>query len=312
MKREPLNFYQHAVEWSHTADKVVNLVLSYALALSSLIAYLDVLGNGSIIDRFPPLFYVWLGIQGLGVELQILIVLSRLPELMHVQGAWKRACILGFNIMFILLLAYISIIIGAIFTQHGDAHGSIQQAMLRLGVNAIAFVYQRAAMATFLLILMGIDRMMERWRITQHEQYLDNLSVHQGIEVVSSVSYEQLVQALVPLVAETIRTTLHEQGQRRETQVTEEKAFPPFPLPQAPEPTEERAGTDHKQERNLEQHSTSHTGTAEERLANAYHLLQEEQRKVTGDNLSRRAGVRKSTTLDWLDAHGIKEQEDNE
>ncbi len=312
MKREPLNFYQHAVEWSHTADKVVNLVLSYALALSSLIAYLDVLGNGSIIDRFPPLFYVWLGIQGLGVELQILIVLSRLPELMHVQGAWKRACILGFNIMFILLLAYISIIIGAIFTQHGDAHGSIQQAMLRLGVNAIAFVYQRAAMATFLLILMGIDRMMERWRITQHEQYLDNLSVHQGIEVVSSVSYEQLVQALVPLVAETIRTTLQEQGQRVETQVTEEIALPPFPLPQGPEPTEKRAGTDHKQERNLEQHPKSHTGTAEERLANAYHLLQEEQRKVTGDSLSRRAGVRKSTTLDWLNAHGIKEQEDNE
>jgi len=239
MKREPLNFYQRAIEWSHTADKVVNLVLSYALALSSLIAYLDVLGNGSIIDRFPPLFYVWLGIQGLGVELQILIVLSRLPELMHVQGTWKRACILGFNIMFILLLAYISIIIGAIFTQHGDAHGSIQQAMHKLGVNAIAFVYQRAAMATFLLILMGIDRMMERWRITQHEQYINGLSAHQGTEIIS-VSYEQLVHVLVPLVAETIRATLQEQGQKAETQGTEETAPPPLPLPQGTEPTGEQ------------------------------------------------------------------------
>jgi hypothetical protein len=311
MEREPLNFYRKAIQWSHTADKVVNLVLSYALALSSLIAYLDVLGNGGIIDRFPPLFYVWLGVQGLGVELQILIVLSRLPELLQVQGTWKRVCILGFNIVFILLLAYISIIIGAIFTQHGDAHGSIQQAMLKLGVDSILFVYQRAAMATFLLILMGIDRMMERWRITQHELYLNEHSTSQSVEVVS-LNDERLTQVLVPLVIEIVRATLQEQGQKAETQVTEEKVFPPLPISQGTEPSEEQAGTAHNQERNPEPCFEFSMGTAEERLVNAYHRMQEDQRKITGDSLSRRAGVRRSTTLDWLNSHmAIKEQEEN-
>ena len=299
MEREPLNFYRKAIQWSHAADKVVNLVLSYALALSSLIAYLDVLGNGGIIDRFPPLFYVWLGVQGLGVELQILIVLSRLPELLQVQGTWKRACILGFNIVFILLLAYISIIIGAIFTQHGDTHGSIQQAMRALGVNAIAFVYQRAAMATFLLILMGIDRMMERWRITQHEQYLADLSAHTRVEV-ASINYEQLAHALNPHITKLIHAAVQDQASRVETQVTDETASPPLPLPQQAEPAEEQAGTDQGQKRNSEQFSESSRGTVEERLATTYRLMQDEHKKVTDDIFSRRAGVRKETALHWL------------
>jgi hypothetical protein len=125
---------------------------------------MDVLSNGQVLQYASWLFYVWLAIMGLGVDFQILLVIGRIPDLFRVDGK-KKWVIFSFNVAFLLLLCYMSVVIGAVFTQHRDVPGTIAQAMQALGINGIAFVYERAALATLLLVLMAVDRTMERWRM---------------------------------------------------------------------------------------------------------------------------------------------------
>ncbi|GHO51508.1 hypothetical protein [Ktedonospora formicarum] len=165
-KTDPDSFYERAIEWTHRADKIINLVLGYLLAVASVLGFMDVLSNGEVLGHVPFLFYAWLLIMGLGVDFQILLVIGRVPDLArmvdHGIGKWV---LIIFNILFLIFLAYVSIIIGAVFTQHRDVPGTIAQAMSVLNINTVNFVYERAALATFLLILMGVDRTMERWRM---------------------------------------------------------------------------------------------------------------------------------------------------
>lgn len=165
-RTDPDSFYERAIEWTHRADKIINLVLGYLLAIASVLGFMDVLSNGEVLGHVPFLFYVWLLIMGLGVDFQILLVIGRVPDLArmvgHPVGKWV---LVTFNIVFLSFLAYVSIIIGAVFTQHRDVPGTIAQAMSVLNINSTSFVYERAALATFLLILMAVDRTMERWRM---------------------------------------------------------------------------------------------------------------------------------------------------
>ncbi|GHO46821.1 hypothetical protein [Ktedonospora formicarum] len=165
-RTEPESFYERAIEWTHRADKIINLVLGYLLAVASVLGFMDVLSNGEVLGHVPFLFYIWLLIMGLGVDFQILLVIGRVPDLArmvgHPVGKW---ILVIFNIAFLAFLAYVSIVIGAVFTQHRDVPGTITQAMGVLGINSTSFVYERATLATFLLILMAVDRTMERWRM---------------------------------------------------------------------------------------------------------------------------------------------------
>ncbi|HLG77351.1 MAG TPA: hypothetical protein VKX46_13130 [Ktedonobacteraceae bacterium] len=183
-------FYERAIEWTHRADKVINLVLGYLLAVASVLGFMDVLSNGEVLSNVPYLFYVWLAIMGLGVDFQILLVVGRIPDLAQmVSSRWAKIVFFVFNIAFLLFLCYMSIIIGAVFTQHRDVptmlvtnpqtHASIVQsstiasAMAALGINTIHFVYERAALATLLLVLMAVDRTMERWRMHMNRRAVE-------------------------------------------------------------------------------------------------------------------------------------------
>src|SRR5436190_163755 len=109
--------------------------------------------------------------MGLGVDFQLLLVVDRMPDLGRLINGWRSYVFFAFNISFLGFLAYMSIIIGAVFTQHRDIPGTITAAMNALGINATDFVYERAALATLLLILMAVDRTMERWRMQiEHAQ----------------------------------------------------------------------------------------------------------------------------------------------
>ncbi|EFH83913.1 hypothetical protein [Ktedonobacter racemifer] len=201
-RTEPGSFYEQAIEWTHRADKIINLVLGYLLAIASVLGFMDVLSNGEVLGHVPFLFYIWLLIMGLGVDFQILLVIGRVPDLArmvgHPVGKWVLVI---FNIVFLAFLAYVSIIIGAVFTQHRDVPGTIAQAMQMLGINSTSFVYERAALATCLLILMAIDRTMERWRmqiaVGNRQQQLDKQQVQiSEVETqVESVQPAQNVQA---------------------------------------------------------------------------------------------------------------------
>lgn len=160
-------FYGKAMEWTHRADKVISLALGYLLAIASVLGFMDVLSNGQVLSYVPWAFYLWLAVMGLGVDFQLLLVIGRFPDLVQtVESKVLRVVFILFNIGFLSFLAYMSATIAAVFTQHVDSgKGSVIDAMSSLGIDAHTFVYQRAWLATLLLILMAVDRTLERWRI---------------------------------------------------------------------------------------------------------------------------------------------------
>jgi hypothetical protein len=227
------SFYEKAIEWTHRADKIINLVLGYLLAIASVLGFMDVLSNGQVLNQVPFMFYVWLGIMGLGVDFQILLVIGRIPDLFSMSVAgWQKWLIFLFNVAFLVFLAVMSVVISAVFTQHRDmpvtqivdaSHhlvssraSTISDAMNTLGINGILFVYGRAALATLLLVLMAVDRTMERWRMqitatTQHVamatyQQVTNMPVQPAAVPGLQVSdIDKLLQGIVAMNQQNIQ-----------------------------------------------------------------------------------------------------------
>jgi len=208
----PESFYEKAIEWTHRADKVVNLVLGYLLAIASVLGFMDVLSNGEVLSHVPNLFYVWLAIMGLGVDFQLLLVVGRMPDLGRLINGWRKYVFFVFNIGFLAFLAYMSIIIGAVFTQHRDIPGTITAAMNALGINATDFVYERAALATLLLILMAVDRTMERWRMQiEHAQTVPTMEqppVEETVPVppAPTIDFEKVLQTMITMNERTLQS----------------------------------------------------------------------------------------------------------
>jgi len=259
---QPTNFYERAIEWTHRADKIINLVLGYLLAIASVLGFMDVLSNGQVLNQVPFMFYVWLAIMGLGVDFQILLVIGRIPDLFRMPVAgWQKWLIFLFNVLFLVFLCVMSIATSAIFTQHRDmplitgidpfSHlvasrvSTIDDAMGVLGINSILFVYGRAALATLLLVLMAVDRTMERWRMqiiatNQHKAQDVALAQSQQVQIqqpqqeasqpapVQASDLDKILQAVVAMNQQNLqlmqdmnRQTI-EQVSQMSVQLTEE------------------------------------------------------------------------------------------
>jgi DNA-binding transcriptional regulator YiaG len=204
------NFYEQAIEWTHRADKVINLVLGYLLAIASVLGFMDVLSNGEVLSQVPYLFYVWLAIMGLGVDFQILLVVSRMPDVFRMPAkGWQKWIIFFFNLFFLLFLVVMSVLTGAIFTQHRDTlHSTIGSSMDMLHIDSILYVYGRAALATLLLVLMAVDRTMERWRMgAVTQQVMPDVSQPANVATpIVSSDLETLTQAMIAMNQQTIQS----------------------------------------------------------------------------------------------------------
>ena len=155
--QQKLSPSQKLAKWTGEAESIFNHILGYVIATTALVAFADVLGNGRITGNLPWLFWIWVIAQGLCVEFQVFILVKRLPELFRVNRP-----MFGVNIFFIACLCLMSIVIGAVFVEHDNTGGSIDSAMSTLGINHIVFVYARAALAIFLIVLIAVDRALDQ------------------------------------------------------------------------------------------------------------------------------------------------------
>lgn len=188
---------QKLAKWTNEAESIFNHILGYVIATTALVAFADVLGNGKITDRLPFLFWIWVIAQGLCVEFQVFILVKRLPELFRVNRG-----MFGVNIFFIACLCAMSIVIGAVFVEHDNAGGSIDSAMSTLGINHIVFVYARAALAIFLIVLIAVDRALDQ-PVNTSEQSEQAVNTQQNEELLAridarfnqlEVSYQQQLE----------------------------------------------------------------------------------------------------------------------
>jgi hypothetical protein len=150
--------------------------------------------------------------MGLGIDFQILLVIGRIPDLLRMPVAgWQKCLIFLFNVVFLVFLCVMSVMTSAIFTQHRDMplvtvlnpltqhlvtrDSTIDDAMNVLGINSILFVYGRAALATLLLVLMAVDRTMERWRMQIIATREYNAQVATSVQTRQEVAQPTALQA---------------------------------------------------------------------------------------------------------------------
>lgn len=210
-------FYENAIEWCHRADKVINLALGYLLAFASVLGFMDVLSNGEVLTHVPAAFYIWLAIMGLGVDFQLFLVIGRFPDLTRQLNGLARLVFIAFNLVFLSFLCYMSATIGAVFTQHRDvANSTITGAMQSLHIDATYFVYERAALATLLLVLMAVDRTMERWRMqVSHDQAM--VTSTQSAQTVNTTAQPMLSsEDLAEQIRKVLRSELAAIAQSRQ------------------------------------------------------------------------------------------------
>ncbi len=177
--QQKLSPSQKLAKWTSEAESIFNHMLGYVIATTALVAFADVLGNGKITDYLPWLFWIWVTAQGLCVEFQVFILVKRLPELFRVNRG-----MFGVNIGFIVCLCAMSIVIGAVFVEHDNTGGSIDSAMSTLGINHIVFVYARAALAIFLIVLIAVDRALDQ-AVNSSEQSKQAVNTSNTDEVVA-------------------------------------------------------------------------------------------------------------------------------
>lgn len=319
------NFYQRAIEWTHRADKVINLILGYLLAIASVLGFMDVLSNGEVLSSVPYAFYVWLAIMGLGVDFQILLVIGRMPDLAKtVENGWLRFIFFVFNIAFLAFLCYMSIIIAAVFTQHRDVPGTIAQAMNALGIDSTRFVFERAALATLLLVLMAVDRTMERWRLQIVRPATDTIALpvtqqseqHAISTPVQTNDLEKLLNAMQTMNQQTLQAmaTMQQQSMQvtieQVTRVTVEAmrdtltALPAYQPPQIAAPLSSDQKTpsinaDGKPEMGLPNEQNNSVPN-EQSYGDQIEALYKDNPKITAVEVERQIGCSRTTAASWL------------
>jgi hypothetical protein len=306
---------------THLENAIITLS-GPAIAISGIIAGIDLLTTGSMFKNIGWLSLTWAICLLLTLDFQVLMLGARAKQIYHSDNkdSWRKV----FEILAIVAIAasisYVSVQMQSIIARsqttitttdrggHQSTHTiSIDEATRDMGINPIALIWERSSLVLILIFMSGWLRDEEHGNqepnagTTQNTGTGTPATTTNGNQESIAIDYTKLAEAIMAL---------------KQTQIYEERHTDPTLLT-APEPAQEATGTDSTTEAEPEQPRRGNrrakrepaagtdtnnlsTGTSEEKIATAYAQLQTEGTKVTSDLLSKRAGVRKAKVLTWL------------
>lgn len=128
-----------------------------ALTIGLGIALVDLLTDGKLLATVPALLFGWAIAQAIGVDGQLVGASAKAGR------AWRagRYWVVAGYLLLVLALGYVAMIASLVFASQ-QAYGiSTSAALSRLGMDATAWLWQRCALAVFLVILSGFLRFEE-------------------------------------------------------------------------------------------------------------------------------------------------------
>jgi hypothetical protein len=135
------------------------LVLSGpALAISGIIAGVDIVTNGMVASMFGLVGMVWAICLLLSLDFQVLALGCRAHRLYHSSAgkSWiQKWAELALVFAIAAALAYVSLQMHSIFARVTGAGVSIEVAQQQLGINPIALIYERSALVMVLIFMSG-------------------------------------------------------------------------------------------------------------------------------------------------------------
>jgi len=178
-------------------EELVVLVSGPMLTVGLGIGLVSLLSDGALLVSAPWLLYAWAISQTVGVDGQLV-------------GTWYRVSVAvrkrrwGVVVAFILLglaLAYVGYIGALVFAMQQAYHVSTAQALVKLGMDATSWLWQRAAVSVFLVCLSGYLRyrapQQDTRTLAQKKQALQDAM---EIEALRQQQREQRVRGALGLV----------------------------------------------------------------------------------------------------------------
>jgi hypothetical protein len=179
----------------HKLEDAIIVVSGPALAVSGILAGVDLLTGGNMLKDAGWLTLAWAITLMLSLDFQVLTLGVRAKRIYLSDKANRRktaeiilACIIAAGI------AFVSVQMQSIIARSNGVGISVEQATLQLGINPIWLVWERSALVLFLIFLAGWFRESE--------------TVKQTVSQPETPTSEEVVQALLANLEQSIMEKL--------------------------------------------------------------------------------------------------------
>ena len=289
-----------------------------ALAISGIIAGVDLVTGGNILKTVGWLSMTWAICLLLTLDFQVLALGARAHKVyLSDKGTWRKAGEIALAVLIATTISSVSIQMQSIIARVNSESPalSIDAATLQLGINPIALIWERSILVLALIFLSG----WFREEGDKHEQEAPKQAVQSPAPVQPLFNLEEVLEKLDARYQQRIEAVIQQVRITMEQTASAQQVLqgPPPPALSLPEETRERreelAGTGSAPhiEENAVPSGSQESGTesepetepldAEAQLSEAY-LALVAQGTLSASALARRAHVRKATALSWLAA----------
>ena len=126
------------------------------LAVSGIIAGVDLVTGGNILRTVGWLATVWAVTLLLTLDFQVLALGARAHQIYRsTKGGWRKACEIALAVLIAAAISYVSIQMQSIIARSNSESISIDQATAELGINAIALIWERSTLVLVLIFMSG-------------------------------------------------------------------------------------------------------------------------------------------------------------
>lgn len=179
----------------HKAEDSIITLSGPALAISGIIAGIDLVTGGHVLQSQPVLTMVWAICLLLTLDFQVLALGARAHRvyLASHKSASRKAGEIILAVLVAASISYVSVQMQSIIARVNASGVSIDQAAAQLGINSLALIWERSALVLVLIFLSGWFR--------GEQSNADDASSSMSVPVAQPVMTPDLVAAIVDQVA---------------------------------------------------------------------------------------------------------------
>lgn len=127
-----------------------------ALAISGIIAGVDLLTGGSILKDAPGLALAWAICLLLTLDFQVLALGVRTRRIyMNDKAPWRKGIEIAIAVLVAAGISFVSIQMQSIIARMNGADFTIDQAAAQLGINTLALIWERSILVLVLIFMSG-------------------------------------------------------------------------------------------------------------------------------------------------------------